>query len=194
MEILALLIGIPLGILASLVAWWILFHYLKPEISFSPKISKLPDERSDSPFRYRIKIRNSGKRKIIDLQIQCRYIVSNMYPELPATDSIVKLYISSDSIPYIGAGAKDKIERIYPEKVKIFEKNHFPEDVRKKAKDNTLTLEDILEIEGSYIEFLVFAFDEYSGSRKLFISHKYNAENIATGPFVKGSLEVVESV
>ncbi len=47
LDIINLLAGLFLGILASLIAWWILFHCLSPKLNFSLKISKVT--ASDEP-------------------------------------------------------------------------------------------------------------------------------------------------
>ena len=41
MDIMGIIIGMPLGVIASLIAWWILTHGLVPKIKYGPFISKV---------------------------------------------------------------------------------------------------------------------------------------------------------
>ena len=74
MEILGIVIGMPLGIIASLVAWWILTHGLVPKIKYGPFLSKVKLDGQDN-YKYRIGIRNVGNRDMIDVEIIFELII-----------------------------------------------------------------------------------------------------------------------
>lgn len=183
-----------MGILSSYIFWWYLTHYLKPEIDFSPKISKLVDPYYKSGYKYRIKMKNTGRRDIIDVQVVCRFYAGNVLYNTPDTVSIIKLKITSNYFPYVNSKGKDKIIRIFPERSEVFQKQYYPDNIRLKSRENTLLLEDILSMKKSYIEFSIFAFDRYSGSRKLFVSHKYVLKDIMDGVFKKGKFDIIKNI
>jgi len=97
--ILSLIIGIPLGILASLIAWWILFHCIVPRLSFCSDISKTQTEDNNSGYRYRIKMKNKGARDIIDVEFFARFRVQGLRKQTPKNWSNIDLKLSKKRIP-----------------------------------------------------------------------------------------------
>ncbi len=191
MEIfISLILGIPLGILASLIAWWILFHAVVPKIEFSHDISKSTAIDSKSGYRYRIKFENTGKRDVLDLEIFARYRIQGIKQETPKNWSIIDLHISKERIPIVKKGG-NKIIRIYPEKTKHFENDMYPDEIQYKKMKLSLTLEDIFKAtDNTSLQIVMFGYDSFSGSRKVFESKKYYIKNIKQGLFNKNNLSI----
>lgn len=177
-----LLIGMPLGILASLVAWWIIFHGLMPVLEFSPSIGKITDESSPNGFKYRVKIVNSGRRDILDVEFFARISIKGIRTRYPDNISNFDLRLSSSRTPVIER-KKNKLIRIYPEHLKLPAEVGAPE---------LKTLEDIMEFRGqASITIFCFGFDAFTGTRHLFKSKAYKRGNIEFGFFfLKNCLEV----
>ena len=179
----AILISVPVGILCSFAAWWILFHYFSPSLAFSNSISRLPAIDSKSGYKYRFKILNTGKRSIIDLQLRVRLRIRSIDPELPNNTKLIDLPLGTDSIPRLDSG-KSRVFRIYPERCDRFATALFPEDIVSKSKSSSLTLDDAISImDNSFITIVVFGYDSFSGARKMFESNPYLIRDIATGKF-----------
>jgi hypothetical protein len=175
------LIGIPLGILASLVAWWIQFCLITPKIRFSPFISKLYFK--DAGTRYRLKIKNFGKRGIIDIEVFPILRIKGLRPELPNnwTNITLATTLTNNRISSLKV---DRIFSILPESNTKFSDRIFPENIRKKYKNQELNLEDLLELGGNVkLVVQLFGYDEFSGSRKLFESNSYALKDIKYGKF-----------
>ncbi len=74
---------------------------------------------------------------------------------------------------------------------KKFTKNYFPDHFKVLAAERRPKLEDVFEIiEGIYIRIYISATDSFSGSKKVFKSKDYRAEDIIEGQYIDGSLEV----
>ena len=164
----SIIISIPLGILCSIVAWWVLFHGVSPKVEFSNRVGKLPTDDSPSGFRYRIKIRNIGARDAIDLQFHAFVRVKGLSPEFPNNISILRIETDTGHVVRMGRKKGNRIVRLHPEKTTLFDSARFPPEFRTKQRDGTLTLEDVLSLGNSaFLKMHVFAYDEFSGSRKL---------------------------
>ena len=122
-----LILGIPLGILASLLAWYILFHVIKPSIGFYAKISKHDGEEENS---YRVKFINNGKRTIIDLEVFVRTRTKGI-GRFKKNWNIVDLETSVNRLPILVKGG-DRIVRIYTEKTEIFQEARWGKNINEK--------------------------------------------------------------
>ena len=181
--LLSMVVGILLGVLSSLIAWWILFHYIVPRISFSAHIRKTETEDTKSRSEYRIKVKNVGKRTMIDIELIARYRVKGVNPSRSSNWKWENLKIDSDRIPMLQPKT-NRIFRIYPEQTETFKYAPYPENIRVKAHECTLTLEDLLGLdETSGIQMYIFGFDNFSGARKLFISQSYDINSIKSDLF-----------
>lgn len=180
-----LILGIPLGILASLLAWYILFHVIKPSIGFYGSISKHDGDEQNS---YRVKFINNGKRTIIDLEVFVRTRTKGI-GRFKNNWNIVDLNTSVSRLPILEKGG-DRIIRIYPENTKIFLEPRWGQDITDKYKNGSLLLEDILALgEKSQLRIYVFGFDEFSGSRRLFRSKWYHLDDIVNKTFFEIPVE-----
>lgn len=186
----SILIGLLIGVGTNLIAWWILFHYIVPKIHFSPSISKIPTKDNKLGYKYRIKIQNSGKRSIIDVEFRARLRIKGLLDN-PKHWKLVSIPLYGNTIvnkfPIIEP-AKQKTSgwaiQIYLNNVDEFRNLPYPEDIRKKSKEESLLLEDVMGM-GSETSIQIFAFgyDEFSGSRKYFESKSYTINDIKEGPF-----------
>lgn len=179
---LGLALGLPIGIVSSLLSWALLFHRLVPKLSFSKVISKIP-HHDLRKARYRILIENFGRRRVIDVESICRLQIRGFHPSTPTIWKQVNLAIAGSRIPDIRPGLS-RIVRIIPEETDEFQAPPYPEHIQKMAIDGTLSLEDLFELgEEVKIVLYVFSYDEFSGTRKLFTSSEYTSKSIFSGKF-----------
>ncbi len=184
-----LILGIPLGIASSLVAWWILFHTLVPRVTFSPFISKTPIDDCPSGYRYRIKFLNIGRRDMIDTEVLARLRIKGIRKEYPTNWTNVPIPVGSGRWPIVrpkrrkrGWGTGNifrlRIDEINPGKAAL------PREIKKRIEDKSILLEELLSLGSeTQVNINIFCYDRFSGSRKVFESKGYRLEDIQTKKF-----------
>ncbi len=190
----SILVGIPIGVLTSFIAWWILFHHVVPVIRFSPHISKTETDDNKSGYRYRVKFENSGARNILDVELFARLRVKG-FPPYPSNWKVIDIPLSRDRIPRIRPIKKSQsgsIIRLNLSKAE-FNKAFYPEDIRQKSEEDSILLEDVMTLgaDGT-LQIIAFGYDGFSGARKVFESKPYNIDDIKLGPFDEKGLRVDE--
>jgi len=190
------IIGIPIGLLSSLAAWWFLFHHIVPKIEFSPNISKYDFKNLGT--RYRLKIRNVGKRGIIDLEVFPILRIKGLNLQLP--DNWLNITLNTSLTNNRIANLKeDRVISLLPENTEKFSGYSFPDHIREKYQAKELNIEDLLSLDYEIkLVVQIFGFDEFSGARKLFESKSYTIKDIKYGTFDhkftidKTGLQIVE--
>ena len=187
--------SIVVNVLISLATAFTFFYWqlqiVVPKVRFSKQISKLP--RETGGFRYRVKIENCGRRDMIDIELYARFRVKGLRVDFPGNWHGI-------TIPMGG-----KIARLRPvrksrmrdarelglKKIDFTDKGPFPAEIIQAAADGTLLLEDLLSLgTKSTLQVFVFAYDAFSGSRKLFESPIYASTDIVPAPFARDSVEI----
>ncbi len=196
------LLNLALGVIASFLAWWVLFHGIVPKIKFSNGISKLPTGRiaeNQSGWKYRVKLGNYGRRNAIDVQVRAKLSIKGLNPLRSDNLQIVYLPLDGDrsfAIPRImpqkKGHARSTVLALEPNLADEFRNQDiYPEDFRDLARAYKLTMEDVLALGAeAKLEMMVFGYDDFSGARKLFWSRAFTSEDIGDGPFEKGGLNL----
>lgn len=188
--LLSTLVGVPFGVAASFVAWYIVFRVIVPKFHFSQEINKVPGLAAGEPWRYRVKFINLGRRDAIDVEVYSRLRVRNLSlrPEYLKTWTIVTLNSDTTHEPKVPRRASRMVV-LDLEGTTELEKPMF-----KRALDGREpTLENLLSL-GKEAELVVWvlAYDEFSGARKGFISKHYHVNDIREGKFGgPGGLDIV---
>ena len=190
-------IGFLFGIIASLLAWWFQSHLIVPNIQFSPFIGKIPSVENKSGYKYRIKLENSGKRSVIDIEIMARLRIKGV-GDFPNNWKVYYIPLGDLGITFripIMTRKKTKtsghtitldIHEVVEFK-KLEKLERFPDNIKQKAKENTLLLEDLLSLGSeANVRIEAFGFDEFSGARKFFKSKFYTIRDIKEGRFYDG--------
>ena len=192
---LGVLAGIPIGIICSLISWWMLFHVVSPKLEFAPKINKYKSSISNE-IRYRIKFANIGKRNMIDVEILGRMRIKGLYKQRPNIVEVVDIQLAKENIPILRPISKIKTSgtmiRIKISDTKFFSSPDMPELIKNKLRTNQLTLEDTLEMGTSAtLQFVIMGYDEYSGSRKLFESQVFDKSDIEYGVYSPDNFDII---
>ena len=175
-----IILGIPIGIFCSLYAWYVLHHIISPRLSFSQYISE--QVRGESTTYHRIKIENTGKRTIIDLDVHIRLLATGVGPfqknwygvDLPITLSKIPV-LNPEQNKLIGFNLNDS---------NLFDPDVWGSHITGKAAANSLLITDLLTCgDDAYLIVYVFGYDELSGSRQLNSSHKYRFSDIERNTF-----------
>ena len=197
-EILLLLIGIPIGVLGSLLAWWILFHRIVSNIQFSPHISKTRTNDTRSGYRYRVKFENAGRRSILDVEIFAKLRIKGLRDGYPTNWETIYIPIRVDRRPLIKPSRTTRLReivRFYVNDIEAEKLVNFSECVRRRRAEGCLLLEDLLGVgTQSELQIITFGYDEFSGSRKVFPSKKYLLDDIKYGQFDTKCLRILEGI
>jgi hypothetical protein len=175
--------GLLGGVVLSALFWWVLAHRLVPDIQFSDGISVLPDPDFGG-VRYRVKVKNGGRRDVIDLAIEARIRYpdrSRIRPGRSGTTSITRVPLSVERI----ARLRPNGNRLIWLDVHDAKPELIPPPIRERLVAREAGgLEALLtEFPGAHLQFQVLAYDAFSGSRKYYESQRYNAELIREGYF-----------
>jgi hypothetical protein len=181
------LIGFLLGILGSLMMWWVFAHLLVPRIGFQERIVARPGRALGAPPRHMIKVSNTGRRDLIDVSFSAIVsIQTEAASPLRWAHCRVAFHKTGEidhQIPVIPA-RRNRLLTLYPgHSEQIEHEACFSEAVRNAAADHSLDLATLLrdgETRGRRIKVQVFmfAFDRFSGARKLFQSKEYEASDL----------------
>lgn len=174
MSISELILTFIFGIVASVLAWFLVAQIIRPHIKLPKKIEKSIPTISDTPFIYRIKVKNlSLIWKVYDVNIFGRVKIRGLNKDNPEAIKTFSVRIGQNGqTPYISPyrGNKDNIKslvikvpnnsdllKLYCENNNIFNVKHFSiEDVFK--------ISDKLDIE---LEISLICTHNFSGARKL---------------------------
>lgn len=180
-EIPDFVIGVLSGFFLS-VCYWIFSHYIfPPSIKFNDKITKrkYPDES----LGYFILYKNTGKRKLIDPIIQVTVYIPGLVNNNPITKQLVFIENTGRDRLFIPTTKEFdgyiKSKLLLDESKSLKHNKLLPEDVLEKVESNTLTLDDLMDINaGSYLKVRIIGSDETTGVRKLFESENYSQNDI----------------
>lgn len=173
------LVGAGFGFFISFLVWFITKHMIVPGITFEENIGKRDDERSDGGAIYRIRFCNSGRRKIVDVSIFARMYVQGLDGRALWRKRIIIIPLRIAHWPKLDIDSGTYGSTLCPEKTKELAEPWYPEEVQQKAQAEQMTLEDIFAL-GSNAELQIdaFAYDDFSGARKVFSSKKYTIKDI----------------
>ena len=192
--IIGVLVGAVTAIVTNLASWWILFHGIVPNIHFSTSVSKITTDATEddrSGYRYRFKLKNMGRRAVVDVEVMARLRIKGLISK--GSWHVVYIPLDSDGntswrIPRLSPAVKRDTGTIlwfWPNSADEFSKRPFyPPEVRNKAVEKSLLLEDVLNLGSeATLEVVVFGYDEFSGTGKLFLSKRYTIYDIREGRF-----------
>ncbi len=197
-DIILVFIGLPIGVAASALAWWIITHRFNPIIKFSIGISKTKTSKNNPKYMYRIKFENAGRRTILDLELITKLRIKGLKPSLKNNWQVIYIPVTNNNIPKITPVRKSKSRTIITlllNEVKDFSKSIYPEWIRNKYLEKSILLEDLFEL-GTKLTLQVYGFgyDEFSGNKKLFESKIYSELDIEEGYFDKNGLQILKRV
>lgn len=191
MEIYVFLSGFLLGIFTNFVWWVVSTKLIVPKLVFSRYISKQPIENSlnKSGFKYRIKMINSTRRPIYDLEIRVILRIKGLgTTKENASNYGIALDYEGKDINKSSIFNSNKIIQLYLNRTHIFFSSDFiPNDIKEKYNSSTLKLEDLLNLgEKAYLTIHASGYDGFSGARKYYTSKKYSVHDIYEAKYLSG--------
>ncbi len=176
----SLIFNAILGVITSIVGWFILFRMLVPKFKFSSKINKILYSSGENAV-YRIKFKNVGQRNAIDIEVFVRLRVRNLSqtPGFKLTWTIITLHTNTNHIPHLSKN-NNRILILHLKETQELHALKFKNALQGKE----INLENLLSL-GDKAELVVWAlaYDEFSGARKAFVSKHYKISDIMEGKF-----------
>lgn len=196
-------VGLILGLLTSVVSWWVIALWLTPRLKVS-SVNRIPQNKEQYPsgYRYRIKIMNRSRLFAVgDLNLQARLVLRGLDKERPEVQTSIYLPVGAETqFPVLTRRCKkhppEDWERVYT--FDIFHMrgnalNRLPEIANAKLGDRTITLHELLEVRPEcFVRFAVVGTHARSGFRRTF-SRKFVKGDITEGEFRTGSIKLKDN-
>ena len=177
-----LLIGIPIGIFTSIAAWYVLFHVISPHVEFLPSVFKSHTSENPSGWKYRVKLRNTGNRAIVDMEIVAKVRIRGLSHQRPNFWRAVYVPIDDSRIPKVPSHrgtSKRFVIILHLCEINDSARSALPLELQSKCENGELCLEDLLSLGSEAIlQVFAFAYDSFSGARRLFESPVYTIKKI----------------
>jgi gamma-glutamylcyclotransferase (GGCT)/AIG2-like uncharacterized protein YtfP len=192
-----ILLGLLLGLVTSLIGWWLVTRAVAPKLDVSREISKLPDPSVAGRWRYRIKVTNLRRWLLLHQPAVEVRIVASL--RVKGFDGYK--YWTDFPIPIAHTGELDMIERNALPRLRLYDMNeeHLRRFVDRSAEKDirNVGLEELLSAgEDAEVRVIVSAAHPYTGARRA-VTRRYSMSDIAFGAFRARSgregLRVVES-
>ena len=196
----ALLIGIGLGLLTSLVGWWIVARALTPSLRLSSDISKLPDRTGRAPWLYRVKVANLRRWWLpdwptLDLRVSASLRIKGLRDETTWNYYEVPIGFTGE-VAYVDRNHIFRL-RIYDISSERADFMLLPERIQEAIKAGDVSLEDLLRLgsNGANLRIVLSAAHGYTQARRA-VMKTYTLENVLCGSFSRqggrASVEVLE--
>ena len=181
------LAGLGGGLALSLLFWYWQTKWIVPRVAFSTAISRI--RRPDGAFVYRVKISNTGRRRVIDANFYCK-IVYVSAPTLSAAglkNVIVNLLVplAPSHVFSIGSGNRWLVQlKTDSNALRTADSRYTDEVISVIEQSDDGPLEKLMSLgERAVARIHVLCYDEWSGARKYFVSPSYSVDQIIPGSF-----------
>jgi hypothetical protein len=189
------LVGFLLGVIGSIAVWWVFAHVLVPSIRFEDRIVLRPGRAPGASPRHMIKVSNTGQRDLIDVSFSAVVKIQIDPTSDKRWASCRVAFHKNGAIDHQIAlipARRNRLLTLYPgHSGQIRDEGCFSEKTRLAVADQSLDLDTLLrdgEARGLRVTLRVymFAFDRFSGARKLFQSREYEASDVEP-PAIRGA-------
>lgn len=181
------------SVVASFVFWILTFHISRTKVKFAECIEKSPDIYGvPDQYRYRMKLVNIGSRDLLEVTCIVRLIVQGKHTN---NNSYIKLG-NYDVLPVLvgkrwqNKNPAGRCAWVLPIQMtstayRDFTKKFYPEQIQTAAKQQTLTIGDVLKefYPKATIVIYVFGYDAVTGARRMFQSKSYSYADIVEGKY-----------
>lgn len=175
--------GFLVGVLSSLAVWWLIQRILAPQIQFGDTVKINVDSAYVGGRRYVIEFRNVGSRRAFDVEIFARLLIEDLRPGSLFRRHIVPLKLNRNRIPLMRNDGRKNYASLDLYAAEELGTEHFPMRIQEAFRNRNLRLENLMNL-GSHVELVlvIMAYDEWSGSRKLFVSKSYTWDDLEKEP------------
>jgi hypothetical protein len=197
-DVVLVLSGIPLGIISSLVAWWILWRALGPRGEFAPALSEAPDVARNGAVRYRVKFLSTGRRAMMDVVFSAALFLPNI--ETDGGQALIEVPLHLATTPRIGGrrrgrragrtvlSSRHRVLTLRLRDTSAGQLERLPADLRRSLVECAPgSLRAVLtKYPGATLVLACTASDSWTGARRAFVSAPYTKESIRNAVFRRG--------
>ena len=191
-----LLLGLVLGIVSSVGAWWAVALRLSPKYEVS-SLNAVRDSKVPCGYRYRIKVRNLRRRSALtEVGLHARVVIRGLNADLPLNYYSMAVPVGSGSVfPVLErrrktAGPLDN-ERIYTLDIHHLDGDSFrrmPPEVQERVTNGTITLEELLGLgDRGVVRLAVSGTHDRSGFKR---TQTFKFDKQVEGEFNRGSVDI----
>lgn len=184
------LLSFFLGILASLIAWFVVTNLIKPKMKISSEIEKGKAFVENNKYIYRIKVFNKNYfYKVFDVGLTGRVMIKGLDSKNPENIKSFLIKVGNGSTPYIKPYKKcsDNIKQLviktpYSKKSEkgqlksLYCRYHNINNIDDFGIEEVFDIDSSLKIE---LEVTVTCTHNFSGARSIFVQ-KYTKESLVT--------------
>ena len=176
--------GAVVGVIASLIGWWILARAFIPRLLVSAKIGKVPETRREQRWRYRIKVVKARRwplphRPVIDVKVIVTLQIRGLDPTLPDNWNNYNVPVpNGGAIPMV---TNNTVVQIRTYEIDLADKPMFASQVT--ADPDGTDLKRLLCFGAeSRLRFMVTASNAYTHATTTKIAY-YRSDDLALGKF-----------
>jgi len=182
------LVSVPTGMLTSFLFWWWVTRRLAPRLAWSAELVLPPagthtGTDHDQP---RVKTVNLGRRDAVDLLIRAQLRVPHAVDNIGSPMSIIDVPTSTDWLPRLQHGSLRYV-RLCFEQVPDAELRRVSAVSGAEIRTGCTLAEFLRDRPDAAIRIYLFAYDQFSGARKMFVSPDYDASTMVEGTFTPGT-------
>ena len=187
------LVSVPTGMLTSFLFWWWVTRRLAPRLAWSAELVLPPagthtGTDHDQP---RVKTVNLGRRDAVDLQVKAQLRIPHEIDNIGSPMSFFDLPTSVVWLPRLQHGSLRYV-RLCLEQVPESELRRVGAVVGREPSPGCGLAEFLTDHPDATVRLYLFAYDEFSGARKMFVSPDYGAPNMVEGSFRPGTSLTVD--
>jgi hypothetical protein len=180
--VLSIAVGFLLGILASYICWYFLFHKIVPRVEFLPQILVSSTKENSSGKKYRIRFQNVGRREVLDFEVIAKLRIQGLIPEDPVVWRAIYIPVDDARIPKLGSHRKSGkflAIQLLVNSIDDSAASCLPSELQDNLRSGTLDLEALMNLgKNARLQLFAFGYDEHSGARKAFESKLFDANDI----------------
>lgn len=188
--------SIVLSIVSSFVFWIMSFVYSSTKVIFADVIEKsMIESYGDGDALYMIRMMNIGRRDLIEINYSAKILIDLEYMGRTTSQTCYFSLENDLTRPEMKGRGKKAGKRYYRASICRFAMNdsaraeflkpYYSDTIRKEARENTLSLDDLFREYGDKVRITIYAAgtDRVTGSRRLFSSRKFTSDNIRLGKY-----------
>ena len=177
-------VGLPFGVVASALAWWIVFHGFRPKLEWTDAIEAVPRAELPLAVEHAVAFRNVGRRAAVDVHTHARLRIKGLIPDRPSRWVVIEIPTNNLVIPRVDPFRKAKRKHILvllPSGARDADLRRLPDQVGDRVRDGTVGLAELMSL-GSDADVTLSAIcsDEFSGARHPYLSQRLTLDNIAS--------------
>ena len=141
--------GFFVGVLTSILTWYVLSHWIVPSLEFFPHVYRSKTRENPSGCKYRVRFKNTGRRRILDLELFAKLRIRGLSTAGSTTWRAIYIPIDDARLPIVQSqrGTNKRIAvQLCVTEIDEVSRPAFPPEIQEKFQDRTVRLEDLMDL------------------------------------------------